>query len=135
MSSAAAPNLPPPTVPQSLGSTSPAGEDVMLTDILLALQKTFSRVSGITAERNTANFKGQPLALIVGDVAFDITLNVAPGAVSAGRANSDSLRYCADGTGMVLRLQGRVATDIRHEEAPHPPIVQSESDNAGSGGN
>jgi hypothetical protein len=107
------------------------GNQLLLSDVLLALQKTFSRISGITAVRNSNEFKGQPLALIVGDVAFDLTLNVAPmlsPALSADLSTSkcDSLRYCANvGEGFPLRLQGRIATDIRHEEATQPPKPSS----------
>lgn len=109
-----------PHVPQPLG-------EVLLSDILLALQKTFSRLSGVTAVRSSEEFRNKPLALIVGDVNFDVTLNVAPAAVNPlrdgeSRATTDSLRYCSSpGEGFSLRLQGRIATDVRHEEAPEPP--------------
>lgn len=127
------PTLPAPPAGQVAGA--PDGGGVMLTDVLLALQKTFSRLSGITAERNAAELRSQPRALIVGDVAFDITLNVAPADIAAGKTASDSLVYRGDGTGFALRLQGRIATDIRHEEAPQrPPVADDASRTQDTGG-
>ena len=56
------------TPPKPPAAEPPA--DVMLEDVLLALQKTFSRLSATTAQRNAEEFRDQARALIVGDVDF-----------------------------------------------------------------
>lgn len=120
----------------------PAAEppgDVMLEDVLLALQKTFSRLSATTGQRNAEEFRDQARALIVGDVDFEFTVQVAPAlsaksaaaaapgrrlkaaAAAAEPARPDTLRYCAEGGGFPLKLSGRIATDVRHAEAPAVP--------------
>lgn len=115
-----------PPEPAGIAAPQPAGE-ILLSDVLIALQKTFSRLSGVTAVRTNEEFRSQPLAIIVGDVNFELSLNVAPAAVHSShpgesRAKSDSLRYCSSpNEGFSLRLQGRIATDVRHEEAHQPP--------------
>jgi hypothetical protein len=64
------------TPPKPPAAEPPA--DVMLEDVLLALQKTFSRLSATTAQRNAEEFRDQARALIVGDVDFEFTVQVAP---------------------------------------------------------
>jgi hypothetical protein len=106
----------------------------MLEDVLLALQKTFSRLSATTAQRAAPEHQRKARALIVGEVNFDLTLNVAPvfntpraarktrGAGSADSLSSapppvaDQLRYCADGSGFPLKLSGRISTDLRMKQ-------------------
>jgi len=93
----------------------------MLEDVLVALQKTFSRLSATTATRGSDEHRDKARALIVGDVAFEISLNVAPqpGHDSEGSAlAAEHLRYCADGSGFPLKLSGRIATDVRHVAPP-----------------
>lgn len=127
----------------------PAAEppgDVMLEDVLLALQKTFSRLSATTAQRNAEEFREQARALIVGDVDFEFTVQVAPAlsakpaaaaapgrrlkaaAAAAEPARPDTLRYCAEGGGFPLKLSGRIATDVRHAEAPAAPPAPEPGD-------
>lgn|SRR5574337_1647681 len=114
-----------PTPPAATASASPAPGPTgptLLEDVLLALQKTFSRLSATTGARSAEEFRGMALALIVGDVNFEITLNVAPIAIPGDDGSlpkrPDNLRYCADGSGFPLKLAGRIATDVRHAEAP-----------------
>lgn len=132
------------TPPKPPAAEPPA--DVMLEDVLLALQKTFSRLSATTAQRNAEEFRDQARALIVGDVDFEFTVQVAPAlsakpalAAAPGRrlkaaaapaepARPDTLRYCADGGGFPLKLSGRIATDVRHAEAPAAPPVPEPGD-------
>lgn len=103
----------------------PGQDDILLEDVLLALQKTFSRLSATTAARNTAELRDQARALIVGEVSFEFTVHVEPvpparGGSEQAPGRSDTLRYCDDGTGFPLRLSGRIATDVRHSEAASP---------------
>ncbi|MCO5975180.1 hypothetical protein [Ideonella oryzae] len=124
----------------------PSPNDVMLEDVLLALQKTFSRLSATTGQRNAEEFRDQARALIVGDVDFEFTVQVAPAlsakpaaAAAPGRrlkaaaapaepARPDTLRYCAEGGGFPLKLSGRIATDVRHAEAPAAPPAPEPGD-------
>lgn len=132
------------TPPKPPAAEPPA--DVMLEDVLLALQKTFSRLSATTAQRNAEEFREQARALIVGDVDFEFTVQVAPAlsakpaaaaapgrrlkaaAASAEPARPDTLRYCAEGGGFPLKLSGRIATDVRHAEAPTAPPAPEPGD-------
>lgn len=113
---------------------SPLGSPALLDDVLLALQKTFSRLSAVTSERTAPEHREKARALIVGDVNFEMTINVAPtsaakpaAAVPADAAAApqdapvlnDYLRYCADGSGFPLKLSGRISTDLRLKE-PEP---------------
>jgi hypothetical protein len=110
------------------------GKDVLLEDVLLALQKTFSRVSAHTSTRVTEGNKDKALALIVGDVDFQMTLHVEPlppepGSIKRAQAEGserprfDRLRYQPEGGGIELVLKGRVSTDIRikHQDAASAP--------------
>lgn len=132
------------TPPKPPAAEPPA--DVMLEDVLLALQKTFSRLSATTGQRNAEEFRDQARALIVGDVDFEFTVQVAPAltakppqaatrgsrlkaaAAAAEPARPDTLRYCADGGGFPLKLSGRIATDVRHAEAPVAPPAPEPGD-------
>lgn len=112
---------------------SPRDDPALLDDVLLALQKTFSRLSAVTSERTTAEHREKARALIVGDVNFEMTINVAPtvaaklvaadvsgeAAAAAAPALMDRLRYCGDGSGFPLKLSGRISTDLRLKE-PEP---------------
>lgn len=117
------PPAPPPATPA--GST-PAGPPpaTLLEDVLIALQKTFSRLSATTATLNAEEFRDKARALIVGEVNFDIALNVEPTVVPNSDGSLPSapgnLRYCSDGSGFPLKLSGRIATDVRHAEAAPP---------------
>lgn len=108
---------------------------VLLDDVLLALQKTFSRLSAVTSQRTaTPALREKARALIVGDVDFEMTVNVAPiaapkavapeasgeAAATAAPVPMDRLRYCSDGSGFPLKLSGRISTDLRLKE-PEPP--------------
>ena len=75
-----------------------------LEDIVLALQKTFSRVSAATAEVPAS----QARALVVGQVDFEISLRAAPHDV-------DHLVQEENGP-IQLVLKGRIDTDIRVSE-------------------
>jgi hypothetical protein len=119
-----------PPVPAPPGPTPPAAtppDPTLLEDVLVALQKTFSRLSATTAALNDEEHRDKARALIVGDVNFEIALNIDPVAVpnSDGTmpAKMGNLRYCADGSGFPIKLSGRIATDVRHAEAPvaEPP--------------
>lgn len=106
-------------------------DPALLDDVLLALQKTFSRLSAVTSERTTPEHREKARALIVGDVNFEMTINVAPTSVPKPAAAlapdavsapapapglNDYLRYCADGSGFPLKLSGRISTDLRLKE-------------------
>jgi hypothetical protein len=78
----------------------PASEHLYLEDILVALQKSFSRVSSASGNVNP----DAPLALITGPVGFEITVRVAP--------ERDRLLHKADGD-VQLKLSGTVRPDIR----------------------
>lgn len=64
----------------------------MLEDVLLALQKTFSRLSASTGMRVTDEHKDKALAMIVGDVDFEIKLNVEPVGTAQPDAAEDKRR-------------------------------------------
>jgi hypothetical protein len=81
----------------------------MLVDVLIALQKTFSRLSEQTAESEKVK-PARPLALVTGDVTFDLSMNVQP--VASGK-DWDNLAYNASGVGIGLRLSGKISTDVR----------------------
>jgi hypothetical protein len=116
---------------------SPLGSPALLDDVLLALQKTFSRLSAVTSERTAPEHREKARALIVGDVNFEMTINVAPTSAAKPAAAvppdaaaapqdapsapvlNDYLRYCADGSGFPLKLSGRISTDLRLKE-PEP---------------
>ncbi|WP_374586790.1 hypothetical protein [Ideonella dechloratans] len=85
----------------------PAAEppgDVMLEDVLLALQKTFSRLSATTAQRNAEEFRDQARALIVGDVDFEFTVQVAPAEGRGRPCRAGAARHPA-----LLRRRGRLS--------------------------
>ncbi len=73
-----------------------------LEDVINALQKSFSRVSGESAKVS----ESEALALIVGQVEFDIQIKLTP--------NLD--RLLVDTNGVInLGLKGVIDTDIREE--------------------
>lgn len=112
------------TDPAPTSASAAQSAPTLLEDVLVALQKTFSRVSSITAARNSDEFRDQARALIVGEVGFEITLNIEPALVpdSTGAlpAKPDHLRYCTDTSGFPIKLSGRIVSDLRHSEAPTP---------------
>ena len=115
-----------PSPPQNAPAALPG--PTLLEDVLIALQKTFSRLSSTTAARESEEFRDKARALIVGEVEFEITLNIEPTLVPDSKgvlpAKPGNLRYCADKSGFPIRLNGRIATDLRHSEAaaaPTPP--------------
>ena len=119
-----------------MSDAAPPPEPVaMLDDVLLALQKTFSRLSAVTSQRTaTPALREKARALIVGDVDFEMTVNVAPtaaqkaaapeasgeAAATAAPVAMDRLRYCSDGSGFPLKLSGRISTDLRLKESEPP---------------
>lgn len=89
------------TAPAKPAAVPPADEPTpALEDILVALQKSFSRLSYRTAQAP----EDAARALIVGKVDFEIVLNAEP--------RGDQLRYEKTGS-MNLRLKGQISTDIR----------------------
>lgn len=81
----------------------------MLEDVLIALQKSFSRLSEQTAVSDK-KVPGRPLALMTGDVEFDISMSMQPVATDN---DWDSLAYSPSGGGIALRLSGKISTDLR----------------------
>lgn len=95
-----------------------------LDQILIGLQKTFSRVNAATAERITDEHIDKARAMIVGDVQFQLSLTVVPAAPALDGAISDSFLYSNQaGEGISLTLSGIINTDIRiveQKEIPAP---------------
>lgn len=85
-------------------------QKVTLEDIVICLQKSFSRVSAISAQIP----KEQSRARIVGNVNFTIRLNLEPG-------EDDHLMFDKQGS-VELQLIGQIDTDIR------PVRMDEESD-------
>jgi hypothetical protein len=88
----------------SPASTTPGSNEVPLEDVMIALQKTFSRVSsesGLVPE-------GQARALVVGQVQFTLRLR-------ANLALPDHLVQSPDGV-MEFTFSGQIDTDIRPKE-------------------
>jgi hypothetical protein len=81
---------------------------ITLDEVIVALQKSFSRVSTASAELPAENAR----AMVTGLVNFDISLKV--------EAEKDYLRLDADGA-IDLRLSGKIDTDIRIEEDTDTP--------------
>jgi hypothetical protein len=79
-----------------------------LDDAIVALQKSFSRVSAKSAEVPFENAR----AMVTGTVNFDMTLKVQP--------EKDYLNLDANGA-IDLRLSGTIDTDIRVEEDGQTP--------------
>ena len=96
-------------------SDNPAAENkepnCNLEDVLVNLQKTFSRVSN-----RTAQVVGEDAAaIIIGPVAFSINLRVSP--------NGDYLLVSDQGT-IELSLEGKVEPDVRFYHKK--PALQSD---------
>jgi hypothetical protein len=105
-----------------------------LDEVLIALQKSFSRVSKQTA-RSTSDSPEKARALIVGEVNFEITIPVTPvtqvtsevrevfaadviaepNDVNTNKPRFDKLRYQPEGNAISLKLCGTISTDIRME--------------------
>ncbi len=85
----------------------PRAEAPFLEEVLVALQKSFSRVNNQSA----AVPEQQARALMVGDVDFQLTLNVEPYRKSEN-APADRLLVKPGGE-ISLSLSGRIDTDIR----------------------
>lgn len=91
-------------------------EPVALEDVLVALQKTFSRVSASSREVPEENAR----ALVTGVVEFEISSSFELGpdpslyTKGAGRGDfsSDHLIQSANGS-ITLSLKGQIATDLR----------------------
>ncbi len=106
-------------------------EPVLLEDILVALQKTFSRVSRSTGQRDTAGQTNQACALIVGNVNFEFSLNVEP-CTNKSSGVPSNLCYSPNQEGFALKLAGVITTDVRHTEMakgdePHKHGTQGEA--------
>ena len=71
-----------------------------LDDVVVALQKSFSRVSGRSAEVP----RESPRAMVTGQVSFEISLKVDP--------DEDFLYLNANGA-IDMRLSGVIDTDVR----------------------
>ena len=94
----------PSKTPRNTAPAAPAqNENPALEDILVALQKSFSRLSYRTAQAPEESAR----ALIVGKVNFEIALNAEP--------DGDQMRYAKAGS-MNIKLQGQISTDIRVAE-------------------
>lgn len=78
---------------------------IKLDEALVALQKSFSRLSRTTGKAQDNNKEqDEAMALIVGNVEFEIELNT----------EFDAEHIYIDDSGTVqLRLKGEIATDIR----------------------
>jgi len=92
---------------QQAQQTAPRAEAPFLEEVLVALQKSFSRVNNQSAEVP----EHQARALMVGDVDFQLSLNVDPYR-DAEHATADRL-LVKSGGGISLTLSGRIDTDIR----------------------
>lgn len=93
----------------------PVGGEATLTDALIALQKSFSRVSEQTGINQAAD-NDRPRSLITGPIEFEMTL---VGDVTEPR---DQLRIHNDGA-ITLRVKGSIRHDIVIESitAVEPP--------------
>lgn len=102
---------------QPAATTAPLSpKAVTVDDVLVALQKTFSRVSA----RSASVGAGAARALVTGNVQFDISIPVA--------FDGDSQLIVAPAGGQPLRLNGQIATDVRvvaHGDTPAAPAVAS----------
>lgn len=78
-------------------------QPIALEDVIVALQKSFSRVSTTSALVPPEHAR----ALVVGQVGFELTLRVEP-------ENDNRLLYNSVGP-MELKLTGQINTDIRSE--------------------
>jgi hypothetical protein len=99
-----------------------------LEEILVALQKTFSRLSSKTGEHK-GKMPDEACALIMGNVEFEVDMNVQPvndpdkvvEALKTGgnfeNVRFDKLSYCPSGSGIGLKLKGIIRTDIRVGDA------------------
>lgn len=85
-----------------MGNEKKTKQNPALEDVINALQKAFSRVSSDSAKVSDS----EALALIVGQVEFDIQIKLTP--------NLD--RLLVDTNGVInLGLKGVIDTDIREE--------------------
>lgn len=80
-------------------------EAITLEDIMISLQKSFSRVSYKTAQAQRKNEGAGALAIISGPVEFQVTLKVRPG-------EDETILYDEKGS-VELSLKGEVTPDIR----------------------
>jgi hypothetical protein len=90
--------------PSPAQSTAGAEEAPSLEEVVIALQKTFSRVSTSTAQ--VAEHRAR--AMVTGKVAFKMNLAVAMG-------DDDRLLTSAEGP-IALELSGTLDTDVRVQE-------------------
>lgn len=90
--------------PKATANPGNLGSAPSLDEVLIALQKSFSRVSAKSREVAPENAR----SMIVGKVDFELTLRVHP--------EADILRYKADGN-MQLKLNGVINQDIRAAHA------------------
>jgi hypothetical protein len=96
-------------------ASSPAPESAStLDDVLISLQKSFSRVSARSSEVAPENAR----SLIVGNVNFELTLRLSP--------DKDTLLHKPEGE-LQLKLSGVIQQDIRavHVEATAEPVADS----------
>lgn len=84
-------------------------KDITLEDVINSLQKSFSRVSSDSEKVSSS----EALALIVGQVEFDIQVKLSPGP-SSDKHKSDRLFVDSNGS-IDLGLKGIIDTDIREE--------------------
>lgn len=101
-------------------ASSPVGP-MYLEDVIIALQKTFSRVNEMTQSNRSSNTH-RPTALISGPVQFTISAQVAP-------AKEYTQTLCvADGGPMTVMLQGTLNTDVKvHDAFATPRTAESSS--------
>ena len=93
--------------PKKKPSPKASQDQLSLDDAIVALQKTFSRVSAKTAEVDQMDAR----AMVSGQVNFDMSLKVHP--------ERDYLYLDANGS-VDLRLTGMIDTDVRTIDEDEP---------------
>ena len=109
----------PPDDGDTPADDTPAGGEPSLEDLVIALQKSFSRVGAKT--QNAAERLGDSasIARIAGPVQYSMTVSLSPHAEvdSETSEREHTLRHARNGS-INLRLDGELTLDVRVEEAP-----------------